>query len=83
MADPNAPKHWLVRPATIRGLWIGSILVLALFVAADFFIHGHAYFGLDGGFGFYAWFGFVTCVAMVVGAKILGIFLKREDTYYD
>jgi hypothetical protein len=83
MADPKAPKHWLVRPATIRLLWIVSCAILALFVGADFFVHGHAYFGLDGTFGFYAWFGFFTCVAMVVGAKVLGIFLKRKDSYYD
>jgi len=25
----------------------------------------------------------ITCVAMVIFAKGLGIFLKRKDTYYD
>jgi hypothetical protein len=76
-------KHWLVRPDTIRLLWIGFILILLITVFPDFFIHQHADFGVEGSFGFYAWYGFFTCVAMIIGAKILGIFLKRKDTYYD
>lgn len=83
MADPRAPKHWLVRPHTIRLLWGLLIAILIISVVPDFFIHAHSYFGIDGTFGFYAWFGFGTCVLMVIGSKILGIFLKREDTYYD
>jgi hypothetical protein len=43
----------------------------------------HPYFGLDGTFGFGAWFGFASCVAMIVFAKALGALLKRPDTYYD
>jgi len=76
-------KHWLVRPKTIRGLWVGGIAMLIMLVLADFFIHPHPYFGIDGSFGFYSWYGLITCVAMVIFAKALGIFLKRKDTYYD
>lgn len=76
-------KHWLVRAKTIRRLWILFIVILILLLIPDFFIHQHAHFGLEATFGFYAWYGFVTCVAMVVVAKLLGIFLKRKDTYYD
>lgn len=76
-------KHWLCRPDTIRKLWIGGILLSAVFVLLDLFIKPYAYFGIDGTFGFYAWFAFGTSIAMVVGANFLGIFLKRKDTYYD
>ena len=76
-------KHWLVRPETIRRLWLVFALILAATVVAGGFVHGHAYFALDGTFGFNAWYGFVTCVAMIVFAKVLGIFLKRTDAYYD
>lgn len=75
--------HWLVRPATIRGLWIGGIALLAGLVAAGGLVHGHAYFTLDGLFAFNAWYGFAACAAMVVAAKALGVFLKRKDSYYD
>jgi uncharacterized membrane protein len=76
-------KHWLVRPENIRKLWILFIAVLAVVALLDFAIHPHAAFGLDGSLFFYSWYGFATCVGMVVFAKLLGIFLKREDTHYD
>jgi hypothetical protein len=76
-------EHWLRRPDTIRKLWIGGILLSATLVLLDLLIKPYAYFGLDGTFGFYAWFAFGTSIAMVIGANTLGIFLKRKDTYYD
>lgn len=76
-------KHWLVRQKTIRLLWGGGIAILLLLVAADFFVHAHPYFQIDGTFGFYSWFGLVVCAAMVIFAKALGILLKRKDSYYD
>jgi len=76
-------KHWLVRKKTIQLLWRGGMVILLLLVIADFFIHAHPYFGIDGTFGFYSWFGLITCIGMVLFAKALGIFLKRKDTYYD
>jgi hypothetical protein len=82
MTRDDQSKHWLVRPRTIRGLWIGFGLVLAALVLGDFLIHGHAVFGVDGTFAFYAWFGLVTCIAMVLIAKALGVFLKRDDDFY-
>lgn len=75
--------HWLVRRTTIRKLWIGGIALLAALVGAGLFYEAHPHFGVDGVFAFNAWFGFLSCAAMVVGAKLLGVFLKRKDTYYD
>jgi hypothetical protein len=75
--------HWLTWPATIRGLWVVFILVLVMLVALDLVVAHHPYFGLDGTFGFGAWFGFLSCVALVAFAKALGTVLKRPDTYYD
>jgi len=79
----SEPDHWLVRPKTIRMLWYVFIIILVLLVLSDFVIHHHAHFGIDGTFGFYAWYGFVSCVILVVGSKALGAVLKRRDTYYD
>jgi len=80
--EPGSDDHWLVRPSTIRLLWIVSSLVLAATVVPDFFIDQYDHLGIDGTFGFYAWYGFATCVGMVVFAKVLSIFLKRSDDYY-
>jgi hypothetical protein len=73
---------WLARPATIRKLWIGFAVVLALTVAAEFVIDIKGYFGLDDWPAFGAVYGFGACVAMVLVAKALGVFLKRRDDYY-
>jgi hypothetical protein len=75
-------------PKTIRTLWIASLVVLALLVAADVLVmrdpHHHAHFGVDGTFGFFAWYGFGVCAAMVIVSKfVVGLVLKRKDTYYD
>jgi hypothetical protein len=77
------PDHWLARPTTIRKLWIAFIAVLALTVLAQFVIGIKGYFGIDGWFGFGAVFGFLSCVAMVLAAKGLGMLLKRPEGYYD
>lgn len=74
--------HWLVRPGTIRKLWIGFIVVLALTVLADAFVSHDAHFGIDGSFGFAAWYGFLACTGLILVAKLIGLFLKRPDDYY-
>ncbi len=79
----NDKKHWLVRPETIRRLWVAFILILVATVALNFLVPNKAYFEVDGFFGFFAAFGLATCVAMVIFAKVLGVVLKRRDTYYD
>ena len=76
-------KHWLVRRRSIRVLWIVFVAVLAVLAVGDVFVYGHPYFGLDGTFAFYAWYGLLTCVVMILLAKAMGVLLNRKDTYYD
>jgi hypothetical protein len=75
--------HWLVRPSTVRKLWIGSSVVLSLVVLAQTVIYVKGYFGFDAWFGFGAIYGFVSCLLMVLVAKFLGLILKRPQDYYD
>lgn len=79
----NEKQHWLVRPSTIRLLWIVFIVILTATVLGEFFVKDHPHFALDAVFGFAAWYGFGACVIMVFASKVLGLFLKRRDTYYD
>ena len=76
-------QHWLVRPGTIRLLWIIYLFILAVTVLAGLFTEGHASFPIDGSFAFNAWSGFLSCIGMVLVAKLLGLLLRRKDTYYD
>ncbi|MGK0375576.1 MAG: putative membrane protein YhdT [Arenicella sp.] len=82
MSDsPN--ESWLVRASTIRLLWRVSIVVLALTVLAQLVVKMKGYFGIDEWFAFAAIFGFLACLAMVLVAKFLAIFLKRDENYYN
>ena len=74
--------HWLVRPASIRLIWRVSLAVLAATVVAQLVFKVKGYFGVDGWFGFAAAFGYLSCVAMVLFAKALGLVLKRPEDYY-
>lgn len=58
-------------PAIIAGV--------VLIVLLEFLVGGYSGYG----FGFYAWFGFGSCVALIVAALALGKVLKRKDDYYD
>ncbi len=90
MSDSNesAQKHWLYREENRKKLWGFQIVILVLVLVPEFFVHHHAHFEskgifIDASWGFFAWYGFATCAAMVIAAKILGVLLKRKDTYYD
>lgn len=78
----NDQRHWLYRPENIRKLWRWGFGILAASVLAQlvFAVHGH--FGMDDWFGFNAVYGFLTCTGMVLFAKLLGVLVKRDDTYY-
>jgi len=73
---------WLARPTTIRLLWRVFAVVLAVAVAAQLLFKVKGYFTVDGWLGFGAVFGFLSCVAMVLVAKVLGWILKRDENFY-
>lgn len=78
----NDKRHWLYRPENIRKLWRWGFGILAASVLVQLIFHVHGHFSLDDWFGFNAVYGFLTCAAMVLFAKLLGFFVKRDDTYY-
>ena len=73
---------WLARPSTIRLLWRVFAVVLAVSVGVQLLFSVKGYFKVDGWLGFGAIFGFLSCLAMVLVAKLLGVFLKRPENYY-
>lgn len=76
-------QNWFYRESSIKKLWIGAIVILALTVLAEIVIALHPHFEIEALFGFHALFGFLSCIAIVVFAKLLGILIKRKDDYYD
>jgi hypothetical protein len=77
-------RYWLDRPENVtklyRTVWaIGIGLVLA-----ELLVQRHEEIALAAWFAFYAVFGFVACVALVLAAKeILRRLVKRPEDYYE
>ena len=78
----NERPHWLDQPRNVKRLWRGFLGVLALTVAVELAVVLHPAFAVEALFGFHAAYGFLACAAMIVVAKVLGLVLKRPDTYY-
>jgi uncharacterized membrane protein YeiB len=57
---------------------------LAILLIAEFFIHKHSYFPWEDITFFYALYGFIAFVFMILFAKhILRPLIKRKEDYYD
>lgn len=77
-------KSELGDPVLIKRLQIFFVVATLGLAAADFAVEHHPHFGIDGTPSFPAWYGFLTCAAMVIfSKKIWAIFFKRKDTFYD
>ncbi len=66
----------------VRRAWRFFALVLLLVLAAEFAVTLHPHFAVEAWSFFYAWYGFLACVGIVVVSKFLGVFLKRPEDYY-
>lgn len=75
---------WFDHPRNIKRLKLVFYVILALLVVPDFFMHKHSLFSkVEALPGFYALFGFISCVAIILISKLLGFVLKKQEDYYD
>jgi len=81
--NPKKEFDYFDRPEAKRKLWILLWVVCGLTIIPDLFTHRHPHFGFDGFIGFYALFGFITCAALILLAKLIGRVLKVREDYYD
>jgi hypothetical protein len=81
--DRTERRYWLDNRANVerlvRGFYAACLMVLLL----DLFVPRHGGFAIEELFGFYAVFGFVACVTLVLVAKQLRRVLMRSEGYYD
>lgn len=66
-------------------MWILRIFyaICILLVVADFIVHRHIYVSFEEIPAFYALYGFVACVVLVVIAKAMRKIVMRDEHYYD
>ena len=83
MSDEADKKHIFDNPQNVQRLLIGFYVVCFLLVVADFLIHRHISMGWEEIPAFYAGYGFVACVLLVILAKGMRVILMRKEDYYD
>ena len=75
--------RWLDDFNNVKKLVKVFAVICGLLFLADLLYHRHYERGWEGFFGFYAIYGFVACVLLVLGAKEMRKVLMRKEDYYD
>ncbi len=76
------PKHIFDNPSNIRLVIRGLFIACALLVGLDLIVHRHTEHPLENIFAFYAIYGFVACVLLVLLAKEMRKLVMRNEEYY-
>ena len=76
-------RYWLDRPENVTKLYRGAWAIGIALASGEVLVHRHEEFSFAGWWAFYAVFGFVACVTLVLTAKALRRILKRPEDYYD
>lgn len=61
----------------------GLLLACAVLVGLDLVLHRHVSHPWEGVFGFYAFYGFIACVLLVLIAKDMRKIVMRDEDYYE
>ena len=59
--------------------WMAAMVAVLLLLSAESLLQHETHWHL----GFYAWFGGLSCLLMIVAALLLGRLLKRRSDYYN
>ena len=76
-------QSWFYRKSSIKKLYISALIILGVILFIEYFIILHTHFSIEKIFGFHAVFGFLSCIGLIIFAKLLGFLVKRKDDYYD
>ncbi len=83
MTEHEQKQHLFDKPRNVSLLLRSLCAICALLFILDFFLHRHVVHEWDGLTGFFAIFGFISYVTIVVVAKQLRKIVKRKEDYYD
>ena len=79
----NEPARFLERPANQRRMRRVFYALCTALVALEVLVHRHVEHPFEGVFAFYAGYGFVACVVLVLLAKQMRRVLMRREDYYE
>jgi len=79
----KSKTHMFDDPKNVKRVITALYAVCALSLLADFVVDRHAYHPAENLFGFYCFYGFGACVALVLIAKEMRKAVMRDEDYYD
>lgn len=82
-AEDQASLSFFDKPKNVSIILYTFYAISALLVVLDFVVHRHIYVHFEEIPAFYAIYGFIACVVLVVLAKLMRLVLMRSETYYD
>jgi len=83
MSDNHHSDGWFDKPENVKKMLKVFYVICALLVLVDFVVHRHIYHDWENIPAFYAIYGFIGCVVLVLIAKEMRKFLMRGEDYYD
>ena len=75
--------HFFDRPGNVRLVLRLLVAICAVLVVLDFVYHRHVMHPWEAVWAFYAVYGFVACVILVLVAKEMRKVVMRDEDYYD
>ena len=76
-------RHLFDDKKNVKRVLKALVLACVLMAGADLVYHRHVVHPFEGLWGFYAIYGFVACVILVLLAKEMRKLLMRDEDYYD
>ena len=83
MQQDDEKQHLFDKPENVNRLLRGFYIVCGVLFALDFVLHRHTIHAWEDFPGFYAIFGFVACVVLVLVAREMRKIVMRREDYYD
>lgn len=83
MSSKQNSPDFFDKPENINKILKVFYAICVLLVVTDFIVHRHIYHDWEKIPAFYAVYGFVGCVILVLIAKAMRKVLMREEDYYD
>ena len=83
MQQDDEKLHLFDKPENVNRLLRGFYIVCGVLFALDFVLHRHTIHAWEDLPGFYAIFGFIACVVLVLVAREMRKIVMRREDYYD
>lgn len=81
-SDPEEKQYLFDKPQNVKRILRVLYVICGLLVVLDFVIHRHTMLAIEKLPAFYAAYGFIGCVLLVLIAKWMRTFLMRPEDYY-